>query len=639
MIVYNKTKKEFISDVFDGYIDTQILTSVVRESGHSVRESEQRSWRESMGYMSRVIQDPDIPLDAGIAVEYHIPQTTKRIDFIITGKNPNQQRSAIVIELKQWSKGVFLSEKDGIVNTTFFGDVSHPSYQAWSYVCLLNDYNSSIEDTKASLNPCAYLHNYENDNVIKNIFYKEYTDIAPVFLKSDARKLQDFIKQHVKYGDKGELLYYIDKGEIRPSKALADCLASMLDGKKEFTLIDDQKVVYETALSLVKNSTNTEKNVVIIEGGPGTGKSVVAINLLNELTSRKFNTRYVTRNSAPREVYQYKLSGKFTKSRISNLFSSSGSFIDMKENTFNALIVDEAHRLNEKSGLFYHLGENQIKEIIQSAKCSIFFVDDNQKVTIKDIGDKASIAVWGKSLGAKVTFMSLSSQFRCNGSDGYLAWLDNILQIKQTANETLEGINFDFRVMNSPSLVHDEIIQKNKLHNKARIVAGYCWKWISKKNSSLKDIIIGDYAATWNLDSQGQAWIIHPDSVTEVGCIHTCQGLELDYVGVIIGPDLIVRNGIIITDSSKRATSDLSIKGLKAKLKESPKEAKSLADMIIKNTYRTLMTRGMKGCYVYCTDPETQDYFKHRLEMNASNTSTYSDIPTGESFNTDHHKT
>ena len=179
------------------------------------------------------------------------------------------------------------------------------------------------------------------------------------------------------------------------------------------------------------------------------------------------------------------------------------------------------------------------------------------------------------------------------------------------------------------------IMDKNRSNNKSRLVAGYCWKWVSKKDPRIKDIVIGDYEATWNLDKHGQAWIVHPDSVSEVGCIHTCQGLELDYVGVIIGPDLIVRNGKVVTDASKRASTDQSLKGLKAILKNNPDKAMLIADSIIKNTYRTLMTRGMKGCYVYSTDPETQEYFKNKLSNNNQEDAQYSNIPTGESINID----
>ena len=280
----------------------------------------------------------------------------------------------------------------------------------------------------------------------------------------------------------------------------------------------------------------------------------------------------------------------------------------MGENELDCLLVDEAHRLNEKSGMFNHLGENQIKEIIAASKCSVFFIDEDQKVTLKDIGDKDEIRFWAKRLGAEVLEIELESQFRCNGSDGYLAWLDNTLQIRKTANETLEGIDYDFRIFDDPKEMHDLIIEKNKEKNKARMLAGYCWKWISAKNPGLKDIVIGDYEATWNLASQGQSWIIHPESVTEVGCIHTSQGLEVDYVGVIIGPDLVIRDGKVVTDVSRRASTDKSVHGWKKMMKESPDDTAARLDEIIKNTYRTLMTRGQKGCYVYCTDPETSQY-------------------------------
>ncbi len=212
-----------------------------------------------------------------------------------------------------------------------------------------------------------------------------------------------------------------------------------------------------------------------------------------------------------------------------------------------------------------------------------------------------------------LTFQTLLSQFRCNGSDGYLAWIDQILQVRETANETLEGLNYDFRVIDDPQIIHNKIIDQNKLDNNSRMLAGYCWDWISKVYFDRKDIVIGDYKATWNLSSHGQGWLAHPESVTEVGCIHTCQGLDLSYAGVIIGEDLIVRNGKVVTNGFKRAKTDKSLFGFKKMYKENKDKAIEIADIIIKNTYRTLLTRGMKGCYVFCVDKETQEYFKSKL--------------------------
>jgi len=616
MIVYSATKNSFQSDVLSGDIENIILDAYKAATGRSTGISEINSWKNSLQYMERVLADNDIPSDSGVAIEYHIPQSSKRIDFILTGNDTTNRETAILIELKQW-QSANLTDKDGVVTTRFkHGEIetAHPSYQAWSYKQLLLDFNETVNEENIQLYPCAYLHNYdEDDQIINNDFYSEYTSEAPLFLKHDAVKLREFIKSHVRYGDKSKIMYRIDHGKIKPSKNLADKLSSMLNHNKEFTMIDDQKIVFETALKLAINSSEKNKNVLIVEGGPGTGKSVVAINLLVTLIDKQLVTQYISRNSAPREVYEAKLTGSFKKSHISNLFSGSGSYHSQDANIYDCLVVDEAHRLNRKSGMFSNLGENQIKEIINSSKFSVFFIDENQKVTLKDIGDKDEIRNWASVLGANVTELSLESQFRCNGSDGYLSWLDNTLQIKETANTQLDSKDYHFEVIDSPQELHDLIIEKNEMNNKARLVAGYCWKWVSKKNPELKDIVIGDYKATWNLNSHGQSWIIHHNSVTEVGCIHTCQGLEVDYIGVIIGPDMIVRNGKIIARPEERASTDKSVHGMKKLLTEEPELTKLRLDQIIKNTYRTLMTRGQKGCYIYCTDNETQEYFKNLI--------------------------
>lgn len=615
MLVYIEDKKTFNEDVLENNIEEKILNLMQEKLGKRVSLNEIRSWKNSLPYMDRVLNNSSIPDDAGIAIEYGIPQTSKRVDFIITGTDDAGNQTAVIVELKQWEK-VELTSKDAIVSTYLGGgqrETSHPSYQAWSYSSLLEDFNEEARANDVSLYPCAYLHNCISDDVICNSFYQEHIDKAPPFLKSDATKLREFIAQHVKYGDSGELMYRIRDGKISPSKNLADKLQSLLSGNKEFLMIDDQKLVYETAMDLCRNARSTTKEVMIVEGGPGTGKSVVAINLLVELITQKKNTKYVTKNAAPRTVYESKLIGSMKKTEISNLFTGSGTFTTTPNGTFDALVVDEAHRLNAKSGMFQNKGENQIKEIIHAANCSVFFIDEDQRVHFKDIGTIDEIKKWARKKNANVTEMKLESQFRCNGSDGYLSWVDNTLQIRDTANETLQDIDYNFTVFESPAEMQERIFELNKINNKSRIVAGYCWKWEGKKDSAIKDIVIARYnfAAKWNLADDGNLWIVNQESVNEIGCIHTCQGLELDYIGVIIGPDLVVRNGEVVTNCNERASSDASIKGYKKLLKTSPEEAEAKADMIIKNTYRTLMTRGQKGCFVFSTDPETNEYLQY----------------------------
>jgi DUF2075 family protein len=400
---------------------------------------------------------------------------------------------------------------------------------------------------------------------------------------------------------------------------LADSIVGMLKGNPEFVLVDDQKTVYETCLAAARMASGKHKQVVIVRGGPGTGKSVVAINLLAALTRGGMLARYVSRNAAPREVYKERLAGHLRKVEISNLFGGSGSFIDTAPGTFGALIVDEAHRLNLKSGLYGNLGDNQIAELIRSADCTIFFVDDDQVVTLKDIGTANAIEAVAKDLGASITPLELASQFRCSGSDGYLAWLDDVLGIRETANNFLDPAEFDFQVIDSPAELHDMIAARNLERNRARVVAGYCWDWASKKNPDAFDIELPEYAyrRQWNLTQDGSLWLVSPKSVEQVGCIHTCQGLELDYVGVIIGRDMVFSDQSVQTDPLARSSQDQTLRGYRGTWRDD-KSMRERADRIVRNTYRTLLTRGMKGCYVYCCDPALAGYLRSRIRPRAS---------------------
>lgn len=622
MIVYHANKRQFISDVFNDTIADNIDNAFFAHLGRHTSPNEKRSWKNSMQYMYRVLDTASLPDDAGISIEYQIPLTSKRIDFIIGGEDDFGRDNLVIVELKQWEKASFSDKPDLVVTRFEHGEAetSHPSYQAWSYAFLLENYNSEVQKRDIHLHPCAYLHNYQPDNVIKDARYDDYTSKAPVFLKNDAGALQKYIGRYIRKGTKDDLMWLIENGELRPSKQLADSLVSMVNGNPEFVMIDEQKVVYETALDLARQSQTGNKHVLIVQGGPGTGKSVLAIQLLAELTKEGIACQYVSKNAAPRDVYTAKLSGSFKKTFINNLFVGSGSFIEARKNTFGTLIVDEAHRITEKSGLYANQGDNQIKEIINSAKFSIFFIDDRQRVHIRDIGSTKTIQSIAESIGAIVHITKLESQFRCNGSDGYLSWIDNALQITNTANIHLSPEDYDFRIFDDPNTMFNAIVRENSVRNKARVVAGYCWNW-HKNDMATPDIVIPEFhfAKKWNLASEGNLWIIGKDSVDQIGCIHTCQGLEMDYVGVILGPDIKYENGHIVTDVTTHPSADSAVRGLKEPVKSGDIKARQLADDIIKNTYRTLLTRGMKGCFVFCCNKDLSDYLKSLLADNQPN--------------------
>ena len=616
MLAYLATKDQFLLDA--PTIEDKVKNAVKRKLGHSVGDSEYASWRNSLGNaMYHAMNTADIPGDAGVAIEYRVNGRAFRIDFMLSGKNELGKESLVIIELKQWTTVEFSKLSEHVY--TFLGgglrDTPHPSYQAWSYLSHLKMYNEYIYDTGVSVNACAYLHNCEDSTVMNASRYEERLREVPVFIKGQGPELRSMISANIKEGTGTALLERIDAAVIRPSQQLADSVGSMLQGREEFVLLDEQKTVLEKIVNASNDSLTEQKRVLIINGGPGTGKSVISINALARLTGQRLNARYVTPNAAPRAVFEAKLKKIFGKADIRSLFSGSGSFTETSAGSFDTLIVDEAHRLKMKSGMFKNLGENQVKEIIKSAHTSVFFIDEAQKVTWSDVGEISMIEEQAGLAGALVERLELTSQFRCGGSDDYMAWLDEVLGVHADTANYFSRDKFDFQIFDSPVELHNVIREKNRINNKSRVVAGYCWDWISKNKAELSDIRVDEfgYKATWNLTSDGSEWIISPKSVEEVGCIHTCQGLEVDYIGVIIGKDLIAIDGVLVTDPSARAKTDKSLAGYKKDLKEDPISAQIKADEIIRNTYRTLMSRGMKGCYVYFVDPVTAEHFKKLL--------------------------
>ena len=597
MLIYEGTKDNFMISVEQDTIAVEIENNIYERMHRHTAKNEFRAWENSLEYMYKVLNDQDIPSDAGVAIEYNIPQTSKRVDFLISGYDKKDDANVVLIELKQWDALEAVPGRDGLVQTytgNALRQVVHPSYQAWSYAMLISDYNASVQEGMISIFPCAYLHNYRRhgQDPIDAEQYEIYLKDAPAFTRGEVTKLRDFIKKSIRFGDNKELIYKIDSGRIKPSKSLQDSIAKMLKGNREFIMLDEQKVVYEEILDEARLSAEDgNKRVVIVKGGPGTGKSVVAVNLLAELTKEDQFCQYVSKNSAPRNVYRKKLKGSIRKSSVDNMFKGSG--------------------------MFHNMGENQIKEMIHAAKCSVFFIDESQRVTLQDIGSVDEIRKWAEKENAQITEMELVSQFRCNGSDGYLAWLDHTLEIRDTANFDMADIDYDIRILDSPVKMQEMIIEKNRTsHNRARILAGYCWNWKKEgvNDPSVHDIKIDDFEISWNLKNT-TTYAIDEDSVQEAGCIHTSQGLEFDYVGVIIGDDMRYENGRIVTDFTKRARTDQSLRGIKKLYKEDPDRAEKEADEIIKNTYRTLMTRGMKGCYVYCTNQRLSAYLKKCLGM------------------------
>ena len=621
MIVYNATKSQFNSDVILNQISDKILERLKESNIHGGEDAEYRSWQNSLVFMRNVLDDNEIPDDVEVAIEYQIPRTSKRVDFIICGSDNNNKNNVIVVELKQWDKVEKIDNEMLLSVKAFTGGgnrmVSHPSYQAYSYAVFIKNSSEQVQDEDIGIIPCAYLHNYEEKYLgeLNDDIYKMWYEEAPFFIKNQVMDLRKFIKKFIsKKSTDGKLLYKIDNGRIRPSKALQDCIVSLMKGNKEFMLLDEQAVVYDMCVKTMKQCLkDMKKRTIIIQGGPGTGKSVLAVNLLKKYITDGLNASYVTKNSAPREAYLKLLSKSDLKKEVNikQLFRSPFGLCKTPSNFYDCLIIDEAHRLvKQMYGDFQ--GQNQVMECINSSLLSIFLIDENQKITTKDIGSIDEIKYWANELNSRVIIneeTTLTSQFRCYGSDLYILLLNNILQIGENVDIDLAELNFDLQIFDNPNDLRDELRKKNQINNKARMVAGYCYDWDVKNHRGDYDIYLEDnFKAKWNLEND-KIWAINPSSFEEVGCIHTAQGLEFDYVGVLIGQDLRYddASGLVITDKTKISKDDKS-SGIKSC-------GIALANQLIKNTYKTLLTRGQKGCYIYCEDKPLANYIKKILKI------------------------
>lgn len=322
MIIYQETKKDFLEDVYQDRIARKILEKF------NAGNSEKEAWIDAAHHMANILMDDRFPNDITVAMEFKLYNTAMRIDFIVTGLNEAKKNAMIVIEFKRWEKVKVVIDRDDMVELGPRNIRQHLSYQALGYVKVIKNFYVAAEDEKMEIIPCSCLHRYERkqtDDDITNEHYKELLEESPIFLNGESDKLKEFIAKYVKYGDNKETLNKLENGEIKPSKQLQDKIAGMIEGNDEFSMVGMQKDVFENAKNFAYLSSvrkDGKKRVYIVEGGPGTGKSVIAINLLGKLMKKYgMNCQYVTKNQNVRDVLSTQIKGIYKKTEIDNLFS------------------------------------------------------------------------------------------------------------------------------------------------------------------------------------------------------------------------------------------------------------------------------------------------------------------------------
>ena len=621
MHLYQGTSAQFIADAVQARLANQLADRFFQEFRYRPSPGEVNSWRNSLGAMAHVLQLADLT-DQGILVELKLPLSSKRLDVLITGSNPTTGDAAVIVELKQWT-AVGRSNISECVAVDFGGrevDHLHPSRQVAQYQRYLQDTHPAFTDGAIALDACAYLH-YATYDPKSPLYHADFATLLatnPSFAGDQLDDFTGFLEARVVGPDDGSILDRVATTEFRPHKRLLDHVARMIRNEPVFTLLDEQQVAYNAIMDSVRVAgQNQQKVAFIVAGGPGTGKSVIAVNLVAEMAALGLRTLHVTGSKAFTENLR-----KLVGGRASALFKYFRDTANVAE-PMDVVILDEAHRIRTVSTSRFtpakaRSGKAQIDDILDASRVSVFFIDDLQVVRPGEVGSTDLIRESAAKRSLEVREFELQAQFRSNGSDSFIQWVDNTLELGRTPQVLWPmDDDFDFRIVGSIGELDRLIRGKAAEGATARLVAGFCWPWSDpdEQGNLEPDVRVGEWSMPWNAKSEARKlgpgipksdfWASAPEGIDQVGCVYTAQGFEFDYVGVIFGPDLVYRPMDGGWVGQRDQSSDRVVR-------------RGVTDQeftdFVKSTYRVLLTRGLRGCYVYFMDAPTRDFFLSRTE-------------------------
>jgi uncharacterized protein len=604
MHLYSGATAHFVADATRNRIAGKLADAFFDQFRYQPAQSEVRSWQNSLCAMAQVVQLADLD-DHGVVVELQLPLSSRRLDCLFTGHDAADAPQGVIVELKQWDQ-IEPSNIEECV-TVFLGarlrDVLHPSRQVGNYKRYLQDVHTTFSDGSVGLEACSYLHNmtFAPASVLFDTRFGTLLQQYPAYTGDQADDLASFLDHQLTGGDGLPVLERVLKGRYRPHKRLLDHTARVIRHEPVFILLDEQQVAFNDIIGGVREGQHsTEQTTFLIRGGPGTGKSVIAVNLLAELSADGFATKHATGSKAFTENLR-----KVVGARASAQFGYFNGFSNVEPGILDALICDEAHRIRETSNSRFTQATtrsdlSQVEELMRAAKVTVFFIDDLQVVRPGEVGSSALIRETAARLRIPVVEHELETQFRCDGSDAFVGWVENTLELRQTPNVLLDpGEEFDFDVVDSPQELEQLIRAKAAAGATARLSAGFCWRWSNPEpdGSLIDDVKVGNWSMPWNARSgagrlgpgipKENYWASDPRGVDQVGCVYTAQGFEYDYAGVIWGRDLVYRprKGWLGQPEYSRDTI----------VKRAASQDIARFTDLVKNTYRVLLTRGLKA--------------------------------------------
>ncbi|SCL26657.1 DUF2075 domain-containing protein [Micromonospora aurantiaca (nom. illeg.)] len=595
---------------------------IAEHIGHNVSASERRSWERSLPVLAQDLADAGLG-QVEMLVEYQLPLTSKRIDVVLAGTHPKTaEDSYVVVELKQWSRVESYEGSESLVLVEHAATPRlHPGVQVEDYCEYLADFLGVLAHSRNPIVGAAYLHNAV-DRDVDDLFARRATEQSRIFTKQRRGRFLDYLRNHLAPGSGAAAADRFLTSSVRPSKHLLSYAAAELKDRSHFTLLDEQRLAYELVLHAVERARSADrKSVVVVAGGPGSGKSVIALSVLGELARQQRSVMHATGSRSFTQTLR-RYAGKGS-TRLKNLFGYFNSFMTAERNGLDVLICDEAHRIRETSVNRFtpkakrDRARPQIDELLAAARVPVFLLDEHQVVKPGELGNVEVISTYAKQLNLDVEVVSLHDQFRCGGSEAYEEWVVDLLGLDGGKPSVWAGDGrFDLRLASSPEEMEAFLAAKQAAGETARMSAGYCWPWSDPlpDESLVADVRIGGWARPWNVksdrsvgDAPGSAfWATDPHGFGQVGCVYTAQGFEYEWSGVILGPDLVARDGRLVT---QRAES----KDPAFRSRKSLSDAE--ADRLIRNTYKVLMTRGMRGTILYSTDAETRAWLNSLIRV------------------------
>ncbi|MEU8041102.1 DNA/RNA helicase domain-containing protein [Streptosporangium sp. NPDC049078] len=581
--------------------------------------AERRSWDRSLPVLARDLVDAGLG-GVEMLVEYQLPLTSQRADVVLAGVDRRTGGDAyLVVELKQWSQAELLDDdpKLVLVEGVPGGPKLHPVLQVQGYCEYITDFVAALAGRDDVLRGVAYLHNAADPDV-QDLYAGVLDERTRMFTKSRRGALLDYLRELFAPEAGAEAADRFLTSAVRPSKQLLKLAAQEIKDREQFVLLAEQRLAYEIVLNSVGRARGADsKEVVVITGGPGSGKSVIALSLLGELSRQGRAVLHATGSRSFTETLR-KVPGKGS-SKVKSLFKYFNGFTKAERNGLDVLICDEAHRIRETSQNRYtpaHLRSDrrQVDELIDAARVPVFLLDEHQVVRPGEMGTVAEIRDHAEARGFRVHEVSLDEQFRCGGSRAYEEWVLRLLGLREGGPAPWPGDDhFSVSAAGSPQEL--EALLRSKLDKgySARMTAGFCWPWSDPHpdGTLVPDVRLDGWSRPWNVkgdravgDAPASAlWATQDGGFEQVGCVYTAQGFEYDWNGVIIGPDLVYRDGRLVTVRAASRDPELKKRGV----------TDEQADRLIRNTYKVLLTRGMIGTCVYSTDARTQEFMRELL--------------------------